>query len=161
MSKADDLTWEETALCKVGSRLLAHVRTGQHNVDQYVSEDAGRTWSGPTQVTEPGQQPGAALQLASGDILFTWGNRRPPFGAAAMLSRDGGQSWDYDHRVMLGWDAVNESCGYANAAQTPGGDIVATYYEMPATQVYRDLWGKSRVYVVRFTETQLLQAMGE
>jgi Neuraminidase (sialidase) len=158
-AKPDSLPWEETALCKVGDTLLAHMRTGRHDVEQYRSEDGGRTWSGPTPVTEPGQQPGGAFQLSSGNVLFSWGNRREPFGAAAMLSRDGGKTWDYERRVSLAWDAPNESCGYANGAQTPDGTIVVTYYRMLPTADYRTLWKESQVYVLRFTEQQLLDAM--
>ncbi|MCP4644087.1 MAG: exo-alpha-sialidase [bacterium] len=160
MAKDDPLPWEETALCKVGDNtLLAHMRTGRHDVEQYTSVDGGRTWTGPTPVTEPGQQPGGAFKLASGNLVFTWGNRREPFGAAAMISRDNGATWDYDHRVSLAWDAPNESCGYANGAQAKDGTIVVTYYRMPATKDYRKLWMESNVYVLRFTEAELIEAM--
>lgn len=158
-TKEDPLAWEETALCTVGDTLLAHMRTGRHDVEQYSSTDSGRTWSGPSPVTEPGQQPGGALELASGNVLFTWGNRREPFGAAAMLSRDGGKTWDYEHRVSLAWDAPNGNCGYANAAQADDGTIVVTYYRMPETEDYRQLWMGSDVYILRFTEAQLIEAM--
>jgi hypothetical protein len=144
-----DGSWEETALCLLpGDRLLAHMRTGEHSVVQYASADKGRTWEGPTPLTEPGQQPGGAFQLASGRLLATWGNRRPPFGAAAMLSHDGGKTWDYRHRVSLVWDMPNGDCGYANGAQAGDGTIVVVYY------------GKGAVSTVRFTEKQFLEAAG-
>jgi hypothetical protein len=107
LTKTDRRAWEETALCLVGDKVLAYVRSGRHNVLQYVSTDNGQTWAGPTQITEPGQQPGGAFRLESGKLLFTWGNRRAPFGAAAMLSRDDGRTWDYGQRVSLAWDAPN------------------------------------------------------
>ena len=160
MTKEDPLPWEETALCKVDDALLAHMRTGRHDVEQYTSTDGGRTWSGPTPVTEPGQQPGGAFTLASGNVLFTWGNRREPFGACVMLSRDGGKTWDYEHRVSLAWDAPNANCGYANGAQASDGTIVVTYYRMPVSEDYRGLWTGSLVYILRFTEEQLAEAMG-
>jgi BNR repeat protein/BNR/Asp-box repeat protein len=158
MAKDDPLPWEETALCKAGDTVLAHMRTGRHDVEQYVSVDSGRTWTGPTPVTEAGQQPGGAFELASGNLLFTWGNRRAPFGAAAMLSRDKGATWDYGHRVSLAWDAPNGDCGYANGGQAGDGTIVVTYYRMPVTPDYRTRWGGSQVYILRFTEQQLIEA---
>ncbi len=109
-------------------------------------------------MTEPGQQPGGAFRLSSGKLLFTWGNRRAPFGAAAMLSTDGGQTWDYDHRVSVAWDAPNANCGYANGAQAGDGTIVVVYYRMPVTKDYRQLWSGSEVYAIRFTEDQFLKA---
>ncbi|MBN1347334.1 MAG: exo-alpha-sialidase [Phycisphaerae bacterium] len=160
LAEPDDQLYEETALCLVGDRLLAHVRTPRHDVVQYASDDGGRTWKGPTPFTEPGQQPGGAFRLAGGKLLGTWGNRRAPFGAAAMLSRDGGKTWDYKHRVSLAWDATCENCGYANGAQAGDGTIVVVYYIMPATQNYRKLWGDSVVYTVRFTEDQFVKAAG-
>lgn len=162
MAKEDPLAWEETALCQLSDgTLLAHMRTGEHNVVQYRSENGGRTWTGPTQVTEPGQQPGGAFELASGNLMFTWGNRREPFGAAAMLSRDKGRTWEYEHRVSLAWDAPNADCGYANGAQCPDGTIVVTYYRMPPSPDYRSQWRDSEVYVLRFTEEKFDEAMGE
>ena len=161
MAKPEQLAWEETALCLLeDDKLLAHVRTGRHNIVQYVSHDKGRNWQGPTEVTEPGQQPGGAFRLQSGNLLSTWGNRRAPFGAVAMLSHDNGETWDYDHRVSLAWDAHNPDCGYANGAQAGDGTIVVTYYDMGEKSSYRNLWDKSRVFVVRFTEEEFLAAPG-
>ena len=158
MAKSEGLTYEETALCLVEDKLLAHVRTPLHDVVQYVSLDNGRTWAGPTPVTEPRQQPGGAFQLSSGKLLFTWGNRRAPFGAAGMMSSDGGQTWDYQHRVLLGDKGVNPNCGYANGAQAGDGTIVVVYYVMPVSDDYRGLWTGSTIYTVRFSEDEFLNA---
>ena len=161
LAKPEKLMWEETALCLLDDdKLIAHVRTGRHNIIQYVSSDKGRTWQGPTEGNEPGQQPGGAFRLQSGRLLCTWGNRRAPFGAVAMISDDEGATWDYDHRVSIAWDAHNGDCGYANGAQAGDGTIVVTYYDMGEKTSYRNLWEKSRVFVVRFTEEQFLAAAG-
>ena len=161
MVKPEKLPWEETALCLLeNDKLLAHVRTGRHNIVQYVSTDKGRSWIGPTEVTEPGQQPGGAFRLKSGKLLTTWGNRRAPFGAVAMLSHDDGETWDYDRRVALAWDSHNADSGYANGAQAGDGTIVVTYYDMGEKSSYRNLWEKSKVFVVRFTEEEFLAAAG-
>ena len=160
MHKQGNLCWEESALCLLDSgRLLSHTRTGAHDIVQYTSDDGGRTWQGPAGVTQGGQQPGGAFQLQSGKLMCTWGNRRAPFGAAAMLSYDGGESWDYANRVSLAWDAPNGNCGYANGTQTQDGTIIVAYYIMHyAGDNYRRLWGDSKVYIARFTEEQFLAA---
>ena len=159
MHKQDKLCWEESALCLLDSgRLLSHTRTGGHSIVQYTSDDAGRTWRGPAAVTQGGQQPGGAFQLQSGKVMCAWGNRREPFGAAAMLSYDGAKSWDFAHRVSLAWDAPNGNCGYANGTQAADGTIIVTYYIMHyAGGDYRRLWADSKVYIVRFTEEQFLE----
>ena len=146
-TKDDATPWEETALCLLDDgTLLAHMRTGRHNLVQFTSVDQGRTWQGPVDLTEPKQLPGGAFQLASGTLMATWGNRRPPYGAAAMLSYDNGRTWDYEHRVSLAWDMPGEGCGYANGAQAGDGTIVVVYY------------GGGKAYAVRFTEAQFLEA---
>ncbi len=160
---SDYRQYEETALCLVGEKLLAHQRRSEGNIVQYESLDGGRTWHGPTPLTEPGQHPGGAFVLASGKLLATWGNRRPPFGAAAMIGADAGETWNYEHRVSLAWDAPGENCGYANGAQAGDGTIVVTYYIMPAglsAGRYRTFWTDSKVYATRFTEEQFLKAAG-
>ena len=96
--------------------------------------------------------------MASGKLLCTWGNRREPFGAVAMLSTDGGVTWDYEHRVALATDGEGFNCGYANGAQAGDGTIVVVYYVMPASGDYRTQWQRSTVRVIRFTEEEFLEA---
>lgn len=152
MTKSDGLPYEETALCALSDgKLLAHVRTQAGSVVQYASSDGGRTWAGPTFFTQAGQHPGGAFELESGLVMATWGNRRDPYGAMAMLSYNGGDTWDYAHRVSLAWDASGEGCGYANGAQAGDGSIVVVYY---------DSIDGGKVYSVRFTEEQFLAAAG-
>ena len=75
-----------------------------------------------------------------------------------MLSHDDGKTWDYDRRVALAWDSHNADSGYANGAQAGDGTIVVTYYDMGEKSSYRNLWAKSKVFVVRFTEEEFLAA---
>ena len=159
MAKSAGLPYEETALSVLSDdRLLAHMRTPSGNVVEYVSLDDGYNWHGPTPLTEAGQHPGGAFELDSGVVMATWGNRRAPYGAMAMVSLDGGRSWDYDHRVSLAWDAACGSCGYANGAQAGDGSIVVTYYDMPPSGDLRGLWTGGKVYAVRFDEAQFALA---
>jgi hypothetical protein len=150
--------YEETNLCRVSdNRMLAEMRTPADTVVQYVSTDQGRTWQKGDAVTEPGQIPGSAFQLADGKLMLTWGNRRSPYGAMAMISNNGGRTWDYEHRVSLAGDASGGSCGYAYGAQAKDGSIVVTYYDLPAGGAD---WSTGKVYGVRFTEKEFLDAAG-
>ncbi len=160
LTKEDTRLYEESTLALINEQLQAYVRTPGDNVVQYSSGDYGRSWVGPVPVTQTGQVPGGAFELTSGNVLMTWGNRRPPFGAAAMFSFNSGKTFDYQHHTFLGWDSPGVSSGYANGVQADDGTIVVTYYSMPVTSDYRELWRESVVYVVRFTEKQLLLAMG-
>ena len=155
-TKPSDVAWEEPVLCVLDDRIIAHMRTARHNVEQYTSTDNGRTWQGPVQITQRNQHPGGAFRLASGNVMMTWGNRRAPFGAMGMLSYDGGKTWDYEHRVSIAWDAHGFNCGYGNGAQAGDGTIVVVYYDMPVSGDYRKMWDSGKVYTVRFTEEQFL-----
>jgi hypothetical protein len=75
-----------------------------------------------------------------------------------MLSYDNGETWDYEHRVSLAWDAPGINCGYANPALSGDGSIIVTYYTMPSTSDYHRLWSQATIYTVRFTEEELLAA---
>jgi len=160
MTKESPIPYEETALAITNKNLQAFVRTPIGNVVQYVSVDNGHLWKGPVAVTEPGQHPGGAIQLKSGNLLMTWGNRKYPYGAAAMLSYNGGLDWDHEHQVSLGWDSQGQNCGYANGIQLADSTILVTYYSMPPSIDYRSSWSESVVYLVRFTEDQFMSAVG-
>jgi BNR repeat protein len=151
-TNSGDQLYEETFLTLVGTRILADMRTDTGSIIQFISEDDGRSWAGPTPVTEDGQQPGGAFVLRSGDLMMTWGNRRPPYGAMAMLSLDDGETWEYSERISLAWDAANANSGYANGVALPDGNILVTYYEMPESPDYRGLWTGAKVYLIKFRE---------
>ena len=57
------------------------------------SQDGGRSWSDPEQITQAHQHPADLVRLSNGDILLTYGNRNPPFRIEGRISRDGGRSW--------------------------------------------------------------------
>lgn len=86
----------ETALLALpGKGVLAVLRSA--GPDQALfgsrSRDGGRTWSGPEPITRPHQHPADLVDLASGDILLTYGNRTPPYRIEGLVSSDGGASW--------------------------------------------------------------------
>jgi hypothetical protein len=81
----------ETALCPLRGALLAVMRGADDDQAMFAarSSDGGRTWSAPAQIAPPRCHPADLVELASGDVLLTYGARRPPYRIEGMVSRDG------------------------------------------------------------------------
>jgi hypothetical protein len=99
------------------------------------SSDGGRTWSKPRPVTGYMEVPGHVMELHDGRLLLTYGVRHYPMGAQAVLSNDGGKTWDLDNRFMLAWHGAlcwNSAHPYPNghpySTQRQDGKIVTAYY---------------------------------
>ena len=93
----------ETAYVEVAPRrVLAHSRNAMGRFTEMWSDDGGRTWSYPllTDIWAP-HSPPHLLKLRDGRVLCTYGYRRQPMGVRAVLSRDGGETWDTDNTVVL------------------------------------------------------------
>jgi hypothetical protein len=99
------------------------------------------------------QHPADAIELRSGHLLLAYGNRREPFGAGCLLSRDGGRTWDWDRRTMVGWVDDPTSCGYPSSAQLDDGAIVTVYYSV-GTQELPDVL---QTIAVRYREDMIGQ----
>jgi hypothetical protein len=100
------------------------------------STDQGRTWSPPVTVTKTRQHPGDLIELQSGAILMTYGNRIWDLAVGAVLSYDGGRTWDFDHRVVLARGSLpipknqGSDTGYPSTVQLADGTIVTVYYRL-------------------------------
>jgi hypothetical protein len=121
--------FNETALAPLtGGTLLAALRTNIPEVADHVwlsrSEDQGRTWSEPRQITQPSEHPADLLALADGSVLMTYGRRHEPCGVRALILRGDNQS----EELLLADDAVSGDCGYPSSVQLSDGRIVSAYY---------------------------------
>ncbi len=124
--------YNETAVVDLGGGgLLAAMRSekGGH-LAVIRSEDKGAAWSEPVQVTADSEHPADLIRLGNGWILMTYGERNPPRGARAVLSRDGGKTWDMDGKIILADDAPNTDCGYPSSVETAKGKIVSLFYRV-------------------------------
>ncbi len=95
-------------------------------LEQYSSNDEGRTWTHVQSLTMPGQIPGHLLRLKEGSLLLTYGNRNVGNqGVDGRLSRDEGKSWGAPFRIA---STSYADSGYPSTIQFSGGDMLTVYY---------------------------------
>ena len=68
-------------------RLLAAARSDSGHIAILSSDDLGRTWSAPVQVTRDGEHPADLTVLHSGRVLLTFGRRIRPMGCGRLAQR--------------------------------------------------------------------------
>ena len=123
-------------------RLLALSRAGAYGLGYLVekwSDDNGLTWSHTAQ-TEIYGYPAHLLKLRDGRVLCSYGYRRDPMGARAVVSNDQGVTWDIANTVVLRDDGstpgqlntdfpyTGENVGYPTSVQLDDGSIVTAYH---------------------------------
>ncbi len=114
---------------------------------QFWSDDGGVTWSQAlnTNVWTPGSPPDLT-RLRDGRVLLSHGYRRDPMGIRAVLSEDGGRTWDVDNTVVLRDDggyaselrpdgSAGSDVGYPHSTQLSDGSVLTVYYITPADRV--------------------------
>jgi BNR repeat-like domain len=169
-SHDDGLTWggetliaegyNETALALLpNGDLLAAARSqrGGH-VAILRSGDLGRTWSSPQQVTRDGEHPADLTVLRSGAVLLTFGRRIRPMGCGALLSHDGGRTWNADREVLLAGDGIsNTDLGYPSTVQLDDGHIVTLLYFASGSQMSQQPtgWGDVSCQAIHYRDSEL------
>ena len=162
-------TWGDESLVTTGhnvtsyaflpsGRLLAAARSESGHVATLFSDDDGRTWSKPVQVTRDGEHPADLTVLASGTVQLTFGRRIRPMGCGVLLSRDGGATWDTAHEVLLAGDGVrNGDLGYPSTVQLADGTIVTALYFASGSETSSDWgnWGDISCQAIRYREEDM------
>ena len=121
--------FNEICLARLPSgKLLAALRGDAGSTFLSLSEDDGRNWSKPDQLTGRAEHPADLLVLSDGKLLMSHGVRHQPYGVQAMLSRDEGASWDRKKKILLAWDGDHGDLGYPVSVQRADGKIVTAYY---------------------------------
>jgi len=133
--------FEEPSLIRLPSgRLLMHLRdNGTRRLHQCVSDDDGNGWSEPRALPIEGYPPHLLL-LPDGRILCTVGWRQPDFGIRAVLSSDGGESWDVDGTIRIRGGLPNKDLGYSCTLLDSDGALFTVYYGQDADGV-TCIWG--------------------
>jgi sialidase-1 len=111
-------------------RIIVHIRN--HNKAnagetlQAESADGGVTWSVPHPIGVWGL-PSFLLRLRSGELLMTYGHRRPPFGNQARFSGDHGRTWS--EPVIISDDGASGDLGYPSTVELADGTLLTVWYE--------------------------------
>ena len=109
------IDWDERAFGEVSAirlrdgRLLAAIRrqipetVGEGFEDTVITEssDDGNHWSTPWVMVNTAEVHVYLTELDDGRILATYSNYHLPYGAYAIISTDGGKTWDLEHPIRL------------------------------------------------------------
>lgn len=122
--------FHEPAMLRLpGGTLLTVMRTD--GADGYLyqafSTDDGWTWQGLKRTPIWGF-PCHLLSLRSGHVLCAYGYRREPFGVRAVLSFDGGRTWDMRREIVIRSDGLHRDLGYPASIQLQDDRILSVYY---------------------------------
>lgn len=162
-------TWGDESLTAAGyneiayaflptGRLLAAARSESGHVATLFSDDGGRKWSTPVQVTRDGEHPADLTVLASGRIQLTFGRRIRPMGCGVLFSADGGQTWDREREVLLAGDGVrNGDLGYPSTVQLADGTLITALYYASGSETSSDWgnWGDISCQAIRYREQDI------
>ena len=98
---------------------------------QTVSKDGGRTWT-PMAKTPMLGLPPHLIALADGKVVCVYGRRfsDPGFGEFAMISDDGGATWDAANEISLAPSHCGD-LGYPASCILANGDILTVFYQQP------------------------------
>ena len=97
------------------------------------STDEGKTWTDHQVHFRYGKAHSRLLTLSSGDILLTYAarmgelDREMYHGIEAVLSRDNGKTWDWDHRFILFRWAMHESMHSPQSVELADGRILTLF----------------------------------
>ncbi len=111
-------------------KLICHIR-GENDTMfttfQSVSTDRGKTWSKPEMLLdETGGAPPHLILLKSGVLISTYGRRKQPYGIMAMVSLDGGQTWEKDLRLFETYGS--DDIGYPSTVELDDGTLLTVFY---------------------------------
>ncbi|HOX56746.1 MAG TPA: sialidase family protein [Candidatus Paceibacterota bacterium] len=111
-------------------RILVHIRNhnsaNEGETLQTESTDGGKSWSVPRTIGVWGL-PSHLLRLRGGDLVMTYGHRRPPLGNQARLSRDHGRTWS--EPVIISGDGASGDLGYPSTVELEDKSLLSVWYE--------------------------------
>lgn len=129
----EEVRLNETALAaNTNGELVAMIRSeppeGGH-LYVAISADTGITWA-PAQQTNIWGYPAHLLLLSDGRMLCTYGYRRDPMGVRAVISADGGRTWDAANERIIRCDGMGNGAdlGYPISVESEPGRIFTIYY---------------------------------
>ena len=111
-------------------KLITHIRVQGHEYfTTYQSEsvDGGYTWTKPHAILgKCGGAPAHLYQHSSGVLISVYGYREQTYGIRAMLSMDGGITWETDHVI---WEnPLTPDLGYPATVELKDGSLLTVFY---------------------------------
>jgi len=131
--------FDETALLQVRSKeIIAVMRSNSGAAESTIkgalfltrSSDYAKTWSSPERLTKEQEIPADLIEISDGRIILTHGQRNYPMGVQALVSSDGGRTFNLTDRLALAWFANNRDTGYPSSLVRKDGKILTLYYQM-------------------------------
>ena len=125
---------EVSSLRLSDGRLLAALRRqipgtkGEGFEDTMItqSEDDGRTWARPWQMSGTAEVHAYLTELSDGRIMATYTNYHLPWGVYAVISSDRGRTWATDDPIQLALSA-DLNVGWPVTLQLPDTSLVTAY----------------------------------
>lgn len=90
------------------------------------SYDGGKSWSEIKPLGNCGAPPHFLLH-SSGAIILSYGRRKAPFGQRALISYDGGET--FEKEVVLRDNATHGDLGYPSTVELSDGSLLTVYYQ--------------------------------
>ena len=111
---------------------------------QSISADGGHTWTPAEPLGFHGCPP-HLLAHSSGALICAYGFRQEPYGERIMISRDSGDSWEYDY--ILRDDGPDGDLGYPSSVELDDGSVLTLYYQKRESNQEKCslLWSRWRV----------------
>ena len=110
------------------------------------SVDGGKHWAKPWRMGAGAEVHAYLTPLKDGRILATYSNYHIPWGSCAVLSRDGGKTWDLQHPIQLAFSA-DLYVGWAVTLPLPDGSLITSY---ASTTYYKQEPDRTTCEVVRW-----------
>ena len=144
-------SWEPHAVQLPDGTILCHIRVQRYrsgeellfSTYQSESHDGGYTWTPPHKLlSDHGGAPAYLMLHSSGAVISVYGYRQYPYAIKAMISFDGGKTWDIDH--VLYEQPHSADIGYPATVELKDGSLMTVFYakehEMSPAEIYSVKW---------------------
>ncbi len=132
-------------------KLICHIRVQRYrsgeellfSTFQSESHDGGYTWTKPHQIlSDHGGAPAHLMYHSSGAVISVYGYRQAPYAIKAMISYDGGKSWDIDNVIYE--QPHSADIGYPATVELKDGSLLTVFYakehELSPAEIYSIKW---------------------
>ncbi|TVR58793.1 MAG: exo-alpha-sialidase [Spirochaetaceae bacterium] len=113
-----------------GDEKIGNPNVPHFSLVQTVSDDGGRTFSRAEPLGFHGS-PAHIVRHSNGVLVSVYGYREKPYGERVALSRDGGETWEYNQ--ILRDDGPDGDLGYPASVELDDGSIFTIYYQKPSS----------------------------